>query len=192
MKPNTYVPIGGTIEYKRSAIQCHRSQLELLDYSAAFVGLAAYRAIFCRGARYAEAFSMSRRSGLNVDLARPGRFWAIAHHLRLTFWPSGLCSRGALVGQDRHGRRQPTRPQELGQGFAQRRPIRIRRAAGREAIRFDSEAADFHHNLGAAIAQPRQPDAPHNNASSTTPARQSQLDKASSTKPSSNTTRRSD
>jgi len=56
LKPNTYVPIGGTIDYKRAAIQCHRSQLELLDYKAAFVGLAAYRAIFCRGARYAEAF----------------------------------------------------------------------------------------------------------------------------------------
>lgn len=56
LKPNTYVPIGGTIDYKRSAIQCHRSQLELLDYTNAFVGLAAYRALFCRGARYAEAF----------------------------------------------------------------------------------------------------------------------------------------
>lgn len=54
--PNTYVPVGGTIEYKKAAIECHRSQLELLDYTAAFVGLAAYRAIFCRGARFAEAF----------------------------------------------------------------------------------------------------------------------------------------
>ncbi|HEY5311710.1 MAG TPA: PIG-L deacetylase family protein [Pirellulales bacterium] len=58
LKPNTYVPIGGTIDYKRAAIQCHRSQLELLDYTAAFVGLAAYRAIFCRGARFAEAFQV--------------------------------------------------------------------------------------------------------------------------------------
>jgi LmbE family N-acetylglucosaminyl deacetylase len=58
LEPNTYVPIGGTIEYKRAAIECHRSQLELLDYTAAFIGLAAYRALFCRGARYAEAFKV--------------------------------------------------------------------------------------------------------------------------------------
>src|SRR5581483_8446063 len=38
LRPNTYVPIGGTIEYKRAAIQCHRSQLEVLDYTSAFIG----------------------------------------------------------------------------------------------------------------------------------------------------------
>lgn len=63
LRPNTYVPIGGTIEYKRAAIQCHRSQLEVLDYVSAFVGLASYRAVFCRGARYAEAFRVSSPAG---------------------------------------------------------------------------------------------------------------------------------
>lgn len=56
MRPNTYVPIGGTIQFKQSAIERHRSQLKVLDYRGGFLGLASYRALFCPGARYAEAF----------------------------------------------------------------------------------------------------------------------------------------
>ena len=47
MLPNTLVPIDATISYKQVAIERHRSQLKVLDYRAAFLGLAAYRALFC-------------------------------------------------------------------------------------------------------------------------------------------------
>jgi LmbE family N-acetylglucosaminyl deacetylase len=56
MLANTYVPIDATIGFKQAAIERHRSQLKVLDYRAAFLGLAAYRALFCAGSRYAEAF----------------------------------------------------------------------------------------------------------------------------------------
>ncbi len=56
MRPNTYVPIDATIKFKQAAIERHQSQLKMLDYRAAFLGLAAYRALFCTGSRFAEAF----------------------------------------------------------------------------------------------------------------------------------------
>jgi LmbE family N-acetylglucosaminyl deacetylase len=56
MFADTYVPIDATIGFKQAAIDCHQSQLKVLDYRAAFLGLAAYRALFCPGSRYAEAF----------------------------------------------------------------------------------------------------------------------------------------
>jgi LmbE family N-acetylglucosaminyl deacetylase len=56
MHANTYVPIDATVGFKQAAIERHRSQLKVLDYRAAFLGLAAYRALFCAGSRYAEAF----------------------------------------------------------------------------------------------------------------------------------------
>jgi LmbE family N-acetylglucosaminyl deacetylase len=56
MRANTFVPIDTTVRFKQAAIERHRSQLQVLDYRAAFLGLAAYRALFCAGSRYAEAF----------------------------------------------------------------------------------------------------------------------------------------
>jgi LmbE family N-acetylglucosaminyl deacetylase len=56
LRPNTFVPIDGTIESKRAAIACHRSQLAMIDYYEAFIGLASYRAVFCPPTRFAEAF----------------------------------------------------------------------------------------------------------------------------------------
>lgn len=56
LSPNNYVPIDGTWEAKRLAIQAHHSQLECLDYLEAFLGLASYRALACPPSRYAEAF----------------------------------------------------------------------------------------------------------------------------------------
>jgi N-acetylglucosamine malate deacetylase 1 len=53
---NTYVPIDNTMETKRLAIEQYASQLALLNYREAFVGLAAYRSLFCPSSRYAEAF----------------------------------------------------------------------------------------------------------------------------------------
>jgi LmbE family N-acetylglucosaminyl deacetylase len=56
LTPTDYVPIDATIDAKRAAIEKHQSQLACLDYLAAFMGLAAYRALACAPARYAEAF----------------------------------------------------------------------------------------------------------------------------------------
>jgi N-acetylglucosamine malate deacetylase 1 len=56
LAPTDYVPIDATIDAKRAAIEKHQSQLACLDYLNAFLGLAAYRAMFCAPAKYAEAF----------------------------------------------------------------------------------------------------------------------------------------
>lgn len=53
---NTFVPIDRTWEIKRQAIEQYRSQLEQLNYREGFLGLAAYRSLFCPSSRYAEAF----------------------------------------------------------------------------------------------------------------------------------------
>ena len=53
---NTFVPIDNTIEVKRRAIEQYQSQLALCNYQAAFLGLAAYRSLFCPSSSYAEAF----------------------------------------------------------------------------------------------------------------------------------------
>jgi LmbE family N-acetylglucosaminyl deacetylase len=53
---NTYVPIDGTIEAKRQAIDQYASQLEQLNYREGFLGLAAYRSLFCPPSKFAEAF----------------------------------------------------------------------------------------------------------------------------------------
>jgi LmbE family N-acetylglucosaminyl deacetylase len=53
---NTYVPIDNTMEYKRRAIDQYQSQLSQLNYREGFVGLAAYRSLFCPSSSYAEAF----------------------------------------------------------------------------------------------------------------------------------------
>ena len=53
---NTFVPIDSTIESKRQAIDKYQSQLSQLNYREGFVGLAAYRSLFCPSSRYAEAF----------------------------------------------------------------------------------------------------------------------------------------
>ncbi|QDU26822.1 glucosamine-6-phosphate deaminase-like protein [Anatilimnocola aggregata] len=54
--PTDLVPIDPTMAAKREAITKHVSQLAVLDYLGAFVGLAAYRALSCPPSHYAEAF----------------------------------------------------------------------------------------------------------------------------------------
>ncbi len=64
---NTYVPIDRTIETKRQAIEKYQSQLPQLNYREGFLGLAAYRSLFCPGSTYAEAFWVcDRRELLNL------------------------------------------------------------------------------------------------------------------------------
>jgi LmbE family N-acetylglucosaminyl deacetylase len=53
---NTFVPIDGTMATKQKAIEKYASQLAQLNYGEAFVGLAAYRSLFCPPSNYAEAF----------------------------------------------------------------------------------------------------------------------------------------
>ncbi len=55
---NICIPIDATMEIKRSAVRAHESQLACIDYLSAFEGLASYRALFCPGSRYAEAFQI--------------------------------------------------------------------------------------------------------------------------------------
>jgi LmbE family N-acetylglucosaminyl deacetylase len=56
--PNIVVEIDTTIELKRRALACYRSQLADMDYVHTGIGLNAYRssAIGCKTARFAEAF----------------------------------------------------------------------------------------------------------------------------------------
>ncbi|HEY2411200.1 MAG TPA: PIG-L deacetylase family protein [Pirellulaceae bacterium] len=58
---NTFVPIDLTIDSKREAIDQYESQLSQLDYREAFLGLAAYRGLFCPPSKYAEAFLVCDR-----------------------------------------------------------------------------------------------------------------------------------
>jgi N-acetylglucosamine malate deacetylase 1 len=53
---NTFVPIDHTMEAKRRAIDQYESQLSQLNYREGFVGLAAYRSLFCPASSFAEAF----------------------------------------------------------------------------------------------------------------------------------------
>jgi N-acetylglucosamine malate deacetylase 1 len=53
---NTFVPIDRTMQAKREAIEQYQSQLAQLNYREGFVGLAAYRSLFCPASSYAEAF----------------------------------------------------------------------------------------------------------------------------------------
>jgi LmbE family N-acetylglucosaminyl deacetylase len=69
LEPNTLVPIDGTIDVKRAAIAAHVSQLAVLDYSSAYLGLSAYRAILSPPSQYAEAFLVLGRD----DVLRIGR-----------------------------------------------------------------------------------------------------------------------
>lgn len=62
--PTNYVPIDSTIDAKRRAIEAHVSQLALLDYLGAFVGLAAYRGLQCPPTRHAEAFIVATRDAI--------------------------------------------------------------------------------------------------------------------------------
>lgn len=61
---NTFVPIDRTIPSKRQAISKYQSQLAQLNYGEAFVGLAAYRSLFCPPSNYAEAFLVCDRQQL--------------------------------------------------------------------------------------------------------------------------------
>lgn len=64
LEPNTIVPIDSLIEVKRAAIAAHQSQLAILDYTAAYLGLSAYRAILSPPSHYAEAFLVLNRHEL--------------------------------------------------------------------------------------------------------------------------------
>jgi LmbE family N-acetylglucosaminyl deacetylase len=59
---NTFVPIDLTIDAKRQAIDQYESQLSLLNYREGFLGLAAYRGLFCPPSQYAEAFLVCDRN----------------------------------------------------------------------------------------------------------------------------------
>ena len=58
MIPNMFVAIDETMEAKVAAMNAHQSQTEVLDYVAAFRGLAAYRALFAPPSRWVEAFQV--------------------------------------------------------------------------------------------------------------------------------------
>jgi N-acetylglucosamine malate deacetylase 1 len=59
---NTFVPIDLTIDAKRLAIGQYHSQLSQLDYREGFLGLAAYRGLFCPPSKFAEAFLVCDRN----------------------------------------------------------------------------------------------------------------------------------
>ena len=59
---NTFVPIDNTIDAKRRAIEQYISQLALCNYREGFLGMAAYRSLFCPPSRYAEAFLVCDRN----------------------------------------------------------------------------------------------------------------------------------
>lgn len=61
---NTFVPIDHTLPAKRQAMEQYRSQLAQLNYHEGFLGLAAYRSLFCPASRYAEAFWVCNRDEL--------------------------------------------------------------------------------------------------------------------------------
>ena len=61
---NTYVPIDRTLDAKRRAIDQYESQLAQLNYRDGFLGLAAYRSLFCPSSKYAEAFLVCDRQEL--------------------------------------------------------------------------------------------------------------------------------
>lgn len=58
---NTFVPIDRTLEAKRRAIEKYESQLVQLNYREGFLGLSAYRSLFCPSSKYAEAFFVCDR-----------------------------------------------------------------------------------------------------------------------------------
>jgi N-acetylglucosamine malate deacetylase 1 len=61
---NTFVPIDRTMPSKQEAIDKYESQLSQLNYGEAFIGLAAYRSLFCPPSSYAEAFLVCDRQQL--------------------------------------------------------------------------------------------------------------------------------
>lgn len=61
LRPSICIPIDTMIEAKIAAMEAHRSQLDCLGYKAAFLGLAAYRSLFCPTSKYAEAFMTGTR-----------------------------------------------------------------------------------------------------------------------------------
>jgi N-acetylglucosamine malate deacetylase 1 len=59
---NTFVPIDRTMDVKRLAIEQYQSQLAQMNYRDAFLGLAAYRSLFCPSSKYVEAFLVCDQS----------------------------------------------------------------------------------------------------------------------------------
>jgi N-acetylglucosamine malate deacetylase 1 len=62
---NTFVPIDRTVETKRRAMSHYKSQLSQFNYQEGFVGLAAYRSLFCPPARFVEAFLVCNTNELD-------------------------------------------------------------------------------------------------------------------------------
>lgn len=58
---NTFVPIDRTVAHKQQAIRKYESQLSQLNYAEGFLGLAAYRSLFCPPSSFAEAFLVCDR-----------------------------------------------------------------------------------------------------------------------------------
>jgi hypothetical protein len=54
--PNRFVVIDPTIDIKTRALACYESQLAIVDYLHAGVGLNAFRSAALAGSRYVEAF----------------------------------------------------------------------------------------------------------------------------------------
>jgi len=65
---NTFVPIDRTLEAKRQAIEQYQSQLGQLNYREGFLGLAAYRSLFCPASTHAEAFLVCQPHEVGVLL----------------------------------------------------------------------------------------------------------------------------
>jgi LmbE family N-acetylglucosaminyl deacetylase len=64
LSANTFVPIDNTIATKCRAMEQYPSQLSQLNYREGFLGLSAYRSLFCPTSRYAEAFFVCNRQKL--------------------------------------------------------------------------------------------------------------------------------
>ncbi len=75
LKHNICIAIDSTIEAKMQAFAAHESQAAILNYAAAFHGLARYRSLFCPPAQFAEAFFQCDRAALlsheNVPWPKP-------------------------------------------------------------------------------------------------------------------------
>jgi LmbE family N-acetylglucosaminyl deacetylase len=62
LESNMLVPIDNTVGSKREAMLQYRSQLPQLNYHDGFLGLSAYRSLFCPPSRFAEAFYVCDKS----------------------------------------------------------------------------------------------------------------------------------
>jgi len=64
--PQVFVDISSVIEQKVSALKCHLSQISLVSYDEAFLGLARYRGALSMKSNYAEAFEVIQSEVMSV------------------------------------------------------------------------------------------------------------------------------